>query len=79
MLFRKYDNIIWKTDKEIIRRIAMAKDAFQRMKNRLVSKRINKMSRIRLIRCYIRSVFLYGCETWIVTKELQRRLESAEM
>ena len=68
-----------KTDREIIRRIAMAKDAFQRMKNILVSKRINKMSRIRLIRCYIWSVLLYGCETWTVTKELQRRLEAAEM
>ena len=32
-----------------------------------------------LLKAYIWSILLYGCECWTLTKDLERRLEAAEM
>ena len=35
--------------------------------------------RLRILKTYIWSVMLYGCETWTVSREMKKRLEAAEM
>jgi len=68
-----------KSEQEIKKRIAMAKTSFQRMKSILTSRSINIGTRTRILKCYIWSTMLYGCETWTISKVMERRLEAAEM
>jgi hypothetical protein len=36
----------------------------------------NKDTKIKLLNVYVKSVLLYGCQTWLVTCEIQRKLQS---
>ena len=36
-------------------------------------------TRVRLMKCYVWSGLLYGCETWTISKGMRKRLEAAEM
>ena len=40
---------------------------------------ISLSSKIRLIRSLVTSIFLYACESWTLTAELQRRIQAMEM
>ena len=35
--------------------------------------------RLRVLKCYVWSGLMYGCESWNISTEMQKRLESAEM
>jgi hypothetical protein len=58
-------------------RIAMAKSAFNK-KTLFISKSDLEL-RKKLVKCYIRSIALYGAETWTLQKLDQKYLESFEM
>jgi hypothetical protein len=66
-------------EKEIRRRIGIAKQAFQNMKSILTNNHISKETRLRVLKCYVWSTLLYGCEAWTITKGMERKLEAAEM
>ena len=38
-----------------------------------------RISRMRLMRSLVTSIFLYACESWTLTAELQRRIRAMEM
>ena len=40
---------------------------------------ISLSSKIRLVRSLVTSIFLYVCESWTLTAELQRRIQATEM
>ena len=40
---------------------------------------ISLSSKIRLVRSLVTSIFLYTCESWTLTAELQRRIQAMEM
>ena len=40
---------------------------------------ISLSSKIRLMRSLVKSIFLYACESWTLTAELQRRKQAMEM
>ena len=70
---------------EIASRIAQAKRN-QRMKSILTNKyisihtrRIFIYTRRRALECYIEPILMYGCEGWTISKQLQKKLETAEM
>ena len=44
-----------------------------------IDKSISLSSKIRLMRSLVRSIFLYACESWTLTAELQRRIQAMEM
>ncbi|KAJ2951390.1 hypothetical protein O0L34_g13533 [Tuta absoluta] len=56
----------------------MAKQAFNKKKNLLTAK-ISKKVRKRLIKAYIWSIALYGSKTWTMTQRDRERLEAFEM
>ena len=62
---------------EIISRIAQTTAAMTRpiWKDQNITLR----SKIRLMRSLVVSIFLYACETWTLTAELQRRVQAMEM
>ena len=64
---------------EIRKRIAMAKETFQKMKPILTNRNVTMTTKTRILKTYIWSVLLYGCECWTINKVMERKLEAAEM
>ena len=68
-----------RSDKEIRRRIEIARTSFINMRSILTSRKLKIETKKRLIRCYIMSTFLYASETWTIDAESWKRIEAFEM
>ena len=66
-------------DSEIRSRIAMGKAAFGQLRTILRNLGIGMGTKMRILRTYVWSVILFGCECWTISKEMRKRLEAAEM
>ena len=64
---------------DILSRVAQTTAALTRLKPVWIDKRISLSSKIRLMRSLVTSIFLYPCESWTLTAELQRRIQAMEM
>ena len=64
---------------EIKKRIAVAKDSFQKMSPILKSRNISFSTKLRVLKTYVWSILLCGCESWTITRETRKKLEAAEM
>ena len=63
---------------EILSRIAQTTAALTRLKPVWIDKSISLSPKIRLMRFLLTSIFLYACESWTLTAELQRRIRTVE-
>ena len=68
-----------KCDKDIKRRIAIAKKKFIEKKSILTNSKVSIETRKRFLKCYIWSVLLYGSESWTISAEMKRKMEAMEM
>ena len=68
-----------KSDTDIKRRIAIARSSFTSLYKVLTPRQVSLDARIRLLKCYIWSTLLYGCETWTLSKTLEKRIEAFEI
>ena len=68
-----------KSDTEIKRRIAIARSAFTSLYKVLTSREVSLDTRLGLSKCCIWSTLLYGCETWTLSKTLEKRIEAFEI
>ena len=68
-----------KCDKDIKRRIAIAKKKFIEKKSIFTNSKVSIETRKRFLKCYIWSVLLYGSESWTISAEMKRKLEAMEM
>jgi hypothetical protein len=57
-------------------RIQNARRAFTRLRKIWLAHYINKDTEIKMFNVYVKSVLLYGFQTWLVTCEIQRKLQS---
>ena len=64
---------------EILSRIAQTIGALTKLKTIWKDKNIALSSKIRLMRSLVISIFLYACETWTLTAELERKILTTEM
>ena len=64
---------------EILSKIAQTTAALTRLKPVWNHRSISLSSKIRLMRSLVTSIFLYACESWTLTAELQRRIQAMEM
>ena len=64
---------------EILSRIAQTTAASIRLKPVCNDRSISLSSKIRLMRSLVTSIFLYGCESWTLTAELQRRIQAMKL
>ena len=64
---------------EILSRIAQTTAALTRLKPVWNDRCISLSSKIRLMRSLVTFIFLYACESWTLTAELQRRIQAMEM
>lgn len=69
----------WDHTVEIRCRIERARAAFNQMKRILCGHDLNLSLRIRLVRCYVFSVLLYGVESWTLTEAALKKLQAFEM
>ena len=65
-------------EKEIRRRIGIAKTVFTCMSKVLASRNIHMTVRINVLRCYVWSTLLYGCETWTLYVAMPKKIEAFE-
>ena len=65
--------------REIFSRIAQTTAALKKLKPVWNDRSISLSFKIRLIRSLATTIFLYACESWILTAELQRRIQAMEM
>ncbi|KAI0208989.1 hypothetical protein LSAT2_006333 [Lamellibrachia satsuma] len=64
---------------EILARIAQTTAALTRLKPLWNDRNIMVSSKIRLMRSLVMSIFLYACETWTLSADLQKRIQTMEM
>ena len=64
---------------KILTRIAQATAELTRLKPVWNDRSISLSSKMQLMHSLVTSVFLYACESWTLTAELQRRIQAMEM
>jgi hypothetical protein len=64
------------TVKDVNIRIQKARGVFSRLQKIWQSTHIHKSTKIKIFNSCVKSVLLYGCETWLVSSEIQRKLQS---
>ena len=64
---------------EVIARIAQTIAALTKLRTIWSDKHITLKSKVRLMRSLVFSIFLYACESWTLTKDLERRIQATEM
>ena len=64
---------------EIMSRIAQTTSSLKRLKTIWKDKSLALGIEIRLMRSLVLSIFLYACESWTLTAELERKVNTMEM
>ena len=64
---------------EVLSRIAQATAALTKLKPIWRDNNISLGSKVKLMRSLVISIFLYACESWTLTAELERRTQAFEM
>ena len=64
---------------EVLARIALANAAVIKLKVMWNDKNIAISFKIRLMRSLPMSIFLYACETWTITADIERRIQTLKM
>ena len=63
------------SEREIVKRIGLAKKAFGNMDKMLKNLSMSIKFRVRILKCYVCSKLLDGCEAWTIRKDLRRKLD----
>ena len=64
--------------REVLSRAAQTMAALARLKTIWKDKNIRIKHKIRLMRALVITIFIYACDTWTLTAELHRRIQSLE-
>ena len=64
---------------EILSRIAQTTASLTKLKVIWSDKNISLRSKIRLMRSLVTTIFLYACESWTLTADIERRIQATEM
>jgi len=63
---------------EILARAAQTSAAMGKIKSMWKDQNISLQTKVKLVYALIYSIFLYACESWILTAEHQRRIQTME-
>ena len=64
------------TDADVKARIGKARSAFTQLKKIWKAGKISLRTKLRLFNSNVKSVLLYGCETWKTTDTVMRRVQT---
>ena len=56
--------------------IQKAWGSFSKLRKVWLNKSLRKDTKIKILNACVKSVLLYGCETWLVTNEIQRKIQT---
>ena len=65
--------------KDVMTRIAMAKAKMTQLKNTWKDRSIAINLKLKMLKCLILPVLMYGCEAWTLSKKEEEKLRAAEM
>ena len=68
-----------RTETEIKKRAGIAKEKFSELYKLLISKQLSINLRKKMLDCFVYSIFMYGSETWTLTKALENKMNALEM
>ena len=68
-----------KRDKEIKRRIEIARNVFKNLATILSSRDTSIDTRKRIVKCYIWATFLHGSETWTITMSIAKKINAFDL
>ena len=71
----KYLGSLLGTSEDIARRKGLALNAYNKMKHLIESKKLTLKMRLRIFRTYVETIFLYNCELWTLTKDLESDID----
>jgi hypothetical protein len=57
-------------------KIQKARGSFSKLRNARLSTSIRKDTKIRIFNARVKSALLYGCETWLVTSQIRRKIQT---
>ncbi|XP_068619928.1 uncharacterized protein [Battus philenor] len=63
------------TEEDTASRISKGKAAFARLRSVWQSWKLTRRVKLKIFRSNVKTVLLYGCETWKVTKDITRQLQ----
>ena len=63
------------TDSDVKTRIGKARTAFRQLRNIWNTREISTRTKLRIFRSNVKSVLLYGCETWRMNKTTTRKIQ----
>ena len=66
-------------DKEIKRRVAIGKAATIGLEKLWRDKQVSINTEKKIVRTLIFPMVLYGCETWTMTKKMEKKINACEM
>ena len=64
------------TSREVNARIQKARGSFSILRRVWLCKSLRKDTKIRIFNACVKSVLSYGCETWLVTNEIQHKIQT---
>ena len=63
-------------NREVHARIQKARGSLSKLRRVWLSKSLRKDAKIRIFNACVKSVLLYGCEAWLVTNKIQRKIQT---
>ena len=60
---------------DISRRRGLALHAYSKLKKILKSRQVNSKLKVKVLNIYTKSIFLYNCEIWTITKVLENSID----
>lgn len=66
-------------EEEVKRRIGIAKSAFNSIKSLVCNRSLSFRIRLRMVKCYVLSTFMYAAETWTMNKKTRTTVNAFEM
>jgi hypothetical protein len=64
------------TSTDVIVRIQKARGSFSKLRKVWLSTAIRKETKIKIFDASVKSLLLYGCETWLVTSEIRHKMQT---
>ena len=64
------------TDQDVTARVGKARRAFNMLRKFWASRDISMLTKLRIFNSNVKSVLLYGCETWRTTKTMLRKIQT---
>ena len=69
----------WEMAAEIKSRVEKARSSFVKMRHIFTNRHVSLPLKLRLLKCYVFPVLLYGAEAWTMTEQLMKKLSAFEM